>query len=296
MKTKLIIFATVAILLQGCQTVQPVHSKASYAQTTATGVPIKTSPAGRALEPSIEYVRVKPQKSIFLDPPEDNNKIYLRVRDTSNRDWNVDIEGFVIAQLKKNGYEVVRNAKSAAYSLQANILLAQAVSVAEIAKLDETQYGQSVSDVSTSALTGAALGAGAAYATGGSKNAAGGAVLGALAGGLLSYQKDAERKELLKSQQETSFFSVIVDLDVRERIKGGVVTRKGNSRASSNVQKTGDLSESYSEGETQSYADTTTWKRYKTRITGKAKGKLVVFKDVEHEFATKIAKSIGGIF
>lgn len=290
---KIIAFSAVAILLQGCETVQPVHSQASYGQQTATGVPIKSSPAGRALEPSIEYVRVRPQKTIFLDPPEGNNKIYLRIRDTSNRDWNVDIENFVTQQLAKNGFEVVSNAKDAAYSLQANILLAQAVSAAELAQLDETQYGQNVSDIAAAALGGALIGAGGAYVTGGNKHVAGGAVLGALAGGILSYQKDKERAKLLKSQQETKFFSVIVDVEISERIKDGVVTRSTNANTSDNRNLSG---ESYSISTSESYSDTSTWKRYRTRVNGKGKGKLVVFKDVENEFATKIAKSIGGIF
>ena len=293
-KMKIILIFLTSLVLIGCQSTQPQYSQAAQNQRTVTGVSIKSSPVGRALTPSIEYIRVKPQKSIFLDPPEDNNKIYVRIRDTSDREWNIDMQTYVARQLKRNGLEVVKNAKDAAYSLQANILLAQGVSAAEIAQLDETQYGQSVSDIAKSAIGGALVGAGGASLLGGHQDTiAGAAVLGAITGGLLSYQKDAEKAELLKAQQETKFFSVVVDVEIRERIKGGLVTRKARANTADNRNLSG---ETHSRSETESFTDTSTWKRYRTRINGKAKGKLVVFADVEQEFATKIAKSIGGLF
>ncbi len=292
---KIILVLLTSLFLASCaSTPQPQYSQAALNERTATGVVIKSSPVGRALTPSIEYVRVKPQKSIFLDPPEGNNKIYVRVRDTSNYDWNIDIEGYVAKQLKRNGFEVVKNAQGAAYSLQTNILLAQSVSAAELAQLDETQYGQDVIGIAKSAIGGALIGGGGASLVGGHKDAiVGGAVLGAVAGGLLSYQKGADRKKLLQAQQETKFFSVVVDVEIRERIKGGVVTRKARANTSDSRNLSG---ESVSRSESESFTDTSTWKRYRTRINGKAKGKLVAFADVEQEFASKIAKSIGGLF
>lgn len=48
------------------------------------------------------------------------------------------------------------------------------------------------------------------------------------------------------------------------------------------------------EGET--YEETSAWKRHRTRMLGKAKGKLVVFEDVQIDFATKMARAIAGFF
>lgn len=295
---KLVLIVLSTVFLASCAGKQPVYSQAAQQQKTATGVEIKASPAGRALTPSIEYVRTKMERSIFLDPPEDNKKVYLRIRDTSDRDWNLDIEGYVAQQLNRNGFEVVKNARDTAYALSVNILLASEVSAAELAQLDETKYGQGVSDVAGSVLIGAVVGGGGAALLGGHQDTvAVGAALGAVAGGLLSYQKNKERDALLQAQQETKFFSVVIDIEVRERIKGGaVVSRQGtsNKQASARKQSAGD--ESVDSSETQSYADTTTWKTHRTRLNGKAKGKLVAFADVEQEFASSIAKSIGGIF
>lgn len=297
-KFKLVLIVLSAVFLASCASQQPVYSQAAQKQRTATGVEIKASPVGRALTPSIEYVHTKMERSIFLDPPEDNNRVYLRIRDTSDRDWNIDIEGYVAQQLSRNGFEVVKNARDTAFALNVNILFASEVSAAELAQLDETKYGQNILGVAGAAAIGAVVGGGgAAYLDGHQDTVVAGAALGAVAGGLLSYKKNKDRANLLQAQQETKFFSVVIDIEVRERIKGGaVVTRRGASDKQASVRKQSAGDESVNSSETQSYTDTTTWKTHRTRLNGKAKGKLVVFADVEQEFASSIAKSIGGIF
>ncbi len=54
--------------------------------------------------------------------------------------------------------------------------------------------------------------------------------------------------------------------------------------------------QSISSTETESYEETSTWKRHRTRMIGKAKGKLVVFEDVQTDFAIKMSKAIAGFF
>lgn len=271
---QIIVLSIIALLLSACST-QPRHSAASSAKKTKTGIPFKSSPVGRAIEPSVQYVRVELQEGIFLDAAK-NDKIYVRIKDTSSRDWETNVEKLITTRLKNNGFKIVGSSKDADYYLQANILLAQGVSAAELAQIDETQYGQSISEIATIALGGAAVGAIGGGLLGGSGYAAGAAAAGAVVGGLLSYQKKREKEQLIQSQQETKFFSVIVDIKINERI----TQLTTNSR---------DLS-----GESDN--KTITWKKHQGRITGKSKAKLIVFKDVEYEFATKIAKSISGIF
>lgn len=289
----------------GCASTQPVYSDAAMEQKTATGVAIKPSEVGRATTPSVEYIRIKMGRSIFLDPPEGNTDLYLRVRDTSGRDWGIPIEDVVAQEVTRNGFRVVRDASTAAYALNVNILFADEASAAEIAQLDETDYGQGIGGILGSALAGGAIGAGGAVLAGGdATGVAAGAAAGAVVGGVANVLYNQSRTELLQSQQETKFFSLVADVEIRERVKGGEVKRSGSTRtaAEQRAGSSADLvdnrdgqGEQVSRTEVETFSEESTWKRHRTRLTGKAKGKLVVFKDVEHDFAVKMAKSIGGL-
>ncbi len=293
-------------LLPGCAGTQPQYSDAAMQERTATGVAVKPSEMGRAMTPSVEYIRIKMERSIFLDPPEGNTDLYLRVRDTSGRDWGIPIEDLVAQEVTRNGFHVVRHAREAAYALNVNVLFADEASAAEMARLDETQYGQSITGIVGTALAGAALGAGgAALAGGDTTGIAAGAAAGAVVGGVANALYNSQRNELLQAQQETKFFSLVADIEVRERTTGDTVKRTGKTRMTAN-QRAGsqaDLADNRDGGgeriertEVETFSEESTWKRYRTRLTGSAKGKLVVFKDVEHDFAVKMAKSIGGLF
>ena len=304
----ILMMLALSVLLIGCATQQPQFSEAATRQQTGTGVAIKPSEVGRAMTPSVEYIRVKMERSIFLDPPEGNTDTYLRVRDTSGRNWGLELERVIGQQMRQQGFNVVKNAKDAAYSLQVNVLFADEASAAEIAKLDETQYGQSISGIVGSSLIGAGVGGlgGNIIDDGGLGGVAVGAVVGGVAGGLLNIQRERERTKMLQSKQETKFFSFIADIEVRERIKGdSKVKRKSRTRAKSTQhgESRADLAdhrdsgaETISRSETETFEDETTWKRQRTRLVGKAKGKLVVFEDVQSDFAVKMAKALGGLF
>ena len=74
--------------------------------------PVATAkqPANRATgagscAPSLEYIRVKMGKSIFLDPPEnDEPKVYVRIRDTSGHGFQLQRK--VLQLLKKTALAV----------------------------------------------------------------------------------------------------------------------------------------------------------------------------------------------
>ena len=307
-KMKLAAFLpALALALSGCGGKPLNYSDAARARQTDTGVRIGESESGVPTGPSVEYVRVAMDKSLFLDPPEvDDPAVYVRVRDTSGREW--DLHSSVIARLQAQGFRITKNAARAEYVLQANILFANEVSAAELAKLDETEYGQDISDVVKTAALGAAGGAlaGGLLDEGGTGGIAAGAAVGGLAGAAFGALGRSEREKRLLAKQATKFYSLVVDLEVRQRAKGGAVTRKGSSTTENVVeseQSAQDITgrelgsgETVTSEETETYTETTEWKRHRARVVGKAKGKLIAFDDVKGEFADKLARAISGMF
>lgn len=151
-------------LMAGCAT-QPEWSEAARTQQTTTGVRIAPD-VGVPKTPSVEYIRVRMTDTIFLDPPEvDDPGIFLRVRNTSGQEA-LDLHSAVAPKLHALGYRLVNNAKDAVYVLQANILFADEVSAAELAKLDETEFGTDIGSIVTGIGVGAGLGAAAGYGLG----------------------------------------------------------------------------------------------------------------------------------
>ena len=301
-----------AMLISACATTTKsvgegqLLSPAAQAQATATGVPIGQTELGTPTEPSVEYLRVKTDRSIFLDPPEvDNPAVYVRVRDSSGRDWGGFLQRAVVARIKAAGYSTTRNAAKAAYVLNANVLVAQEVSAFELAKLDETEYGQNTSGIIKSIAAGAVVGGVAGGVLGDSKSAAAGAIAGGLVGGILGSIDQNERRKRIAAKQQTKYYSVIVDVELRERIgSGGEVQREGTQNLSFSSSQTDGLDGSTIgntgeeiEGEViETFSETSKWKRHRTRVLGKAKGKLIAFEDVESDFAEKLSRSIAGAF
>ena len=284
-------------LIAGCAS-DPEWSKAAKEQQTATGVRIAPD-AGIPEKPSVEYIRVRMTDTVFLDPPEqDDPGIFLRVRNTSGRESLDLLHRAVAPKVQALGYRLVNNPKDAVYVMQANILFADEVSAAELAKLDETEFGTDVASIVTGAVVGGALGAGGGALLGGGKGAAIGAGAGAVLGGLSAAVADSARKERLAAKQLIKFYSLVVDIQLRERAKGTVEIAGSSGLSAERPSGGGAFSEhsAYSRQETQSYSETSQWKRYQTRIVGKAKGKLIAFKDVEQDFVEKLANSIAGVF
>ena len=283
-------------LFTGCAS-DPEWSEAAKRQQTSTGVRIRPD-AGIPEKPSVEYIRVRMTDTVFLAPPEvDNPGIFLRVRNTSGKEA-LDLHGAVAPRLEALGYRLVNNPKDAVYVMQANILFADEVSAAELAKLDETEFGTDVASIITSAAVGGALGAGGGALLGGGKGAAIAGAAGAVLGGLSSSLADSARKERLKAKQLIKFYSLVVDIQLRERSKGSVQIAGTSQLSADRPSGGGAFSEhsAYSRQEEQSYSETSEWKRYQTRIVGKAKGKLIVFEDVELDFVDRLARSIAGLF
>ena len=125
-------------LFAGCAS-DPEWSKAAKRQQTSTGVRIEPD-AGVPENPSVEYIRIRMTDTVFLNPPQVNDPgIFLRVRNTSGRE-SLDLHGAVAPKVQALGYRLVNNAKDAVYVMQANILFADEVSVADLAKLDLQKF------------------------------------------------------------------------------------------------------------------------------------------------------------
>ncbi len=299
----------ISFLMAGCGPKFEL-SEAAYRKQTSTGVKVRPE-VGIPKTPSVEYIRIRMTDSVFLDPPEvDNPSIYVRVRNTSGRD--IDLQAAVAQKLRSLGYKITRNASTATYVLQANLLFADEVSVAELAKIDETKYGFSIGRTAAGLLVGAGLGAGAGALLG-DGDVTGEAIVGGVVGGAVGAIGDAlsqrSRNQRMAAKQWIRYFSLVVDIQLRERIKGeknqvfiegsSGSSAQGDDQAGSREQGFAsgqDSQSSYSRRESQTYSETSDWKRYQTRILGKAKGKLVVFEDVQQDFAVKVASSIAGLF
>ena len=140
-----------------------------------------TQSAEESEVPSIEYVRVKMGKSIFLEPPEEDELgIYLRIRDTSGNHF--ELQNVVAQRLRDNGYKIVKNAKRATYVLRENILFAEEISEAQLQNLNEFDYDQGVGSVIGSTVAGAAVGSAADIYTGDHRTLGVGSVVSALVG------------------------------------------------------------------------------------------------------------------
>ncbi len=285
-------------LMVGCSSQPQQWSQAAAEQKTATGVRIAPE-IGVPTTPSVEYIRVRMTDTLFLDPPlSDHPQVYLNIRNTSGRDA-LGLHHKIAQQLEQKGYRLLSNAKQADYIVQGNILFADEVSAAELAQLDETTFGNDLAEIIVDIGIGAGVGAAVGAATGGGKGAAIGGAAGAVIGGVASVIQDHSRKQRLRAKQSIRYFSIVVDIQLREQIKGNGVVRIAGNSAQSTRQTAGSgairENSAYSQQQTQTYSETSNWKRYQTRVIGKAKGKLVAFEDVEQNFINQLASSVTGL-
>lgn len=254
---------------------------------------------------SLEYVRVKMGKSIFLDPPEEEEPaVYVRVRDTSGYDF--DLQQRVINLLAENGFQRARSLKKATYVLQANLLFAEEVSEAQLQQINDSDYDQSMGDVLGAAVAGTAVGGAVDIATGDHQKLGAGSIVGGLIGIVAATQEGERKKEALAEKKATKFFSAVVDIEVRQRAEGDVVRRgrsnvnQGTASDSSEGSLIGDSSFSETDEagtqEVDEYTVRSKWVRYRARIVASAKGRHVTLEDVKGPMAEKLSNAMGGMF
>ena len=291
------------MLLAAALAVAPAAAREHSAQPTKKTVR-QEEPAAPAT-PSIEYVQVKMGKSIFLDPPEDEEPgVYIRIRDTSGHEFQ--LQNRVIALLAENGFKRARSLKTAQYVLQANLLFAEEVTEAQLQQINDSDYDQGLGDILAGAVVGGAVGGAADSVIGDNSGLGAGSLIGGILGIAVAAQEAENKRQELEEKKKTKFFSVVVDLEVRQKTKGRV-TRRGRSNLSleneadsSQGSLTGNDSFSQSNEssteEVEEYKIRSKWVRFRARMVASAKGRHVRLDDVKPEMTRKLSSAIGGMF
>lgn len=214
-------------------------------------------------------VQTKMSDTVFLDPVgTDKKTIFLQIRNTSDKpDLSVNDE--VAAALVAKGYRVEENPDEAHYILQANILQVGKTAPTAMEAAINQGYG-------VSAAGGALLGAGIGYAGGSSgRGIAAAGLVGALAEGIAG----AAVKDV--------YFSMITDLQIKERISGN-----GKAR----VDSQHNLRQGNSGSSQVTYAEDSSYKAYQTRIGSTANKVNLEFEEALPELKRGLVNSIAGLF
>lgn len=218
---------------------------------TGAAVLLAMSLAGcAAVTTSIEKrnldVQVKMSDTIFLDPlPPQARTVYVEVRNSSDRP-DFDLAAAVRAGLAARGFRVVEDPDAANIILQANVL--------QVGRTAESAAERALAGGFGSALEGAVIGGAIGYGLG--KAGGNDALLtvgGAIAGAALSTVAEAAVQDVT--------FTVITDVQISERVRSGGLVDQNEAQ---------NLPQGSAGTVAQSYATTTEWKRYRTRIVGTA--------------------------
>lgn len=211
-------------------------------------------------------VQTKMSASIFLDPVEPEQRtVYVDIRNTSDKP-EFDLRPDVVAMLTARGYQVIDSPKRANYWLQANVL--------QVGKSDAREAHRALAagpGVAGGAVTGYAL----HRATGGSgSNAAGAIVVGAVAGTVV----DAMVKDV--------YYSVITDIQVMERLPGGVVSEDSEHK----------LRQGTSGDTVSTYQRETDQRKYQTRVMSYANQVNLEWEEAAPSLRAGLARAIAGMF
>lgn len=181
-------------------------------------------------------VEVKQEETIFTDPVVNSQKtIYLSVRNTSgNPDLNM--KSAIKAAIRNTDYRIVDDPAKAHFILQVNVLNAERMSDANYSRALVSGFG-----------TGVVGGAIAGAAT---HNVGTGLGVGAAAGAV---------GFLANTLVHDVYYVIVVDMEIREKAKGVVAVRGKQN-----------LQQGMGGGTTQTYAEESRYKTYRTRIVASA--------------------------
>lgn len=209
-------------------------------------------------------VQTRMSSTVFLDPVSaDKHTIVVQVRNTSDKP-SFQLEQELKSTLTAKGYSIVTDPAKAHYMLQLNIL--------QVGKMDPS----AALNVMNSGFGGAIAGM-AVVAASGSGNR--GILTGGIIGGIASTLTDAIVKDVT--------FSVISDLQISEKIEGGVKAKSVSENK---------LNQGTSGATTITTSKETEWNRYQTRILSSANKVNLDFEEAQPELAKGLATSISGMF
>ncbi|MFQ5431300.1 MAG: complement resistance protein TraT [Nitrospinota bacterium] len=220
---------------------------------------------GEAISSRKLETSVKMSETIFLEPVEPEQQVvWIKIRNTSDRQ-DLDammIESVVRSKIEQRGYRVTKSPSEAHYRLQANVLFA------DHEKKDLTEDAMMIGGFG-GALAGSEIGGGgkAKMATG-----LGGAVVGSVVGGLLG------------SMVQIDKWLLVVDVQISEKVPGGVDTSSAGSARAGNVRKT------------QNATGRSDFINYQTRIVGTAKQTNMDWNVAQPILLNGFSNSLAGLF
>ena len=210
-------------------------------------------------------VESKMSSSVFLDPaPKAKKVIYVHIKNTTIQDISI-LKKSITDNLKSDGWKITDDPDKAFYLLQANVLqagLAKSHGAADSA----------ISDGFSSLVGGAALGAGVGLI---SDSAVAGGIVGLSVAGA-----DYLGQQVLKDKT----YSIITDVQIGQKVDGNVneVTQADLANGSSSTS--------------QSYSNTTNWKKTRVRVGTIADQINLDLKTAMPKVEIGLAKEISGIF
>lgn len=217
-----------------------------------------------AIEHREMTVTAKMSDTIFIDPKllATNNKVFLKVTNTSDMQ-EIDFEHQLKNRLIGKGLTLVTDPSQAGYIIQANVLY-----------MDHEKEGMTADGMLAGgfggAIAGSKIGSGWRANTAG---AAAGAAIGSVIGGLVA------------SAIKVDTLCGVVDIQIQERVEGGVKGKMVTDAAQGSATKL------QTEREVKSDFQT-----YRTRIVAKATQTNIDKKEAARILSAKLADQIGGLF
>ena len=241
---------------------------------------------------------IKVDKSVFLDPVSpDRQIVFVRIRNTTGRDGIEDrVSSAVFNKLSEIGYQRTNNPDEAQYILQGKIVLADYVNQATLEQVEQSSFGESLSNVVGAGIAGGAIG--------GFSNDSSGSDIGSVVGILGGLISESQRRKKIRELEAIKVVSVVTDLELRERAKGvvKVTGKKVVSSGSGSSNREGIASGRFSNvaneesAVVQEFEESSQWKKHRIRIVSKASGKDLLYEDVQERLEEAIAKSLVGLF
>lgn len=206
-------------------------------------------------------VQTRMSDTVFLDPVSpDKRTVFIQVRNTSDKP-GLSIEPQVIAAIQQRGYQVMNDPDKAHYMIQANVL--------QIGKKDlrdaEGLLSQGFGGAAAGAIVGSQFGGGSGR----------GATTIAAAG--LGIVADALVKDV--------YYSMITDLQISERAAAGVVVTEAVDSQ---------LKQGNSGYKSVTSSETTSWKRYQTRVLSTANKVNLKYEEAEPVLIQGLVQSVSG--
>ncbi len=247
----------------GCQGLDRTHESVVKA----------TDPDRARIQSNLKWLNPQPR---IRPVSSDQMYVFCRVKNSSGTD--VDLRRAILDEVEAQGYRLTRNVDEAQFTL-----------TADLRYLGETatkQHDAVVGSAIIGGIAGAVIGNNSGGRTGE------GAAIGAVAGALLG--------DVTEKRNKDREFTLVVDVIIGERIRGGVnTTREGNqsgSVQSSNAQRTGAGYETgrsdAGSSERQIYETTEEFLYHENRVTASAKRLNLTLEEATPSLTRRLSRAI----